>query len=199
MNHFILHVDSLSILDELSDDQAGKLFKLIKAYHQNIEIEIDIITKIAFIQFKTQFERDALKYNSICDRNRMNGIKGGRPNNPENTKTQITQSVILKPSETQDNPNNLKSKSKSKNNSKSNSKSNTIINPEIIDVENYFNENGYTKDSASKFFNYYNVANWHDSKGNIVQNWKQKAQSVWFKPENEVKKPLDKTLRKLSV
>ncbi|HWR94112.1 MAG TPA: Lin1244/Lin1753 domain-containing protein [Flavobacterium sp.] len=56
----------------------------------------------------------------------------------------------------------------------------------LIDVETYFSENGYTLDSAKKFFNYYSVSNWKDSKGNQVKNWKQKAQSVWFKPENKI-------------
>ena len=47
----------------------------------------------------------------------------------------------------------------------------------------YFNENGYTKEGAEKFFNYYDVAGWKDSKGKEVKNWKQKAQAIWFKDE----------------
>lgn len=59
--------------------------------------------------------------------------------------------------------------------------------PTISDVEEYFKEKGYTELSAKKAFEYYNVANWKDSKGNQVKNWKQKMQGVWFKPENEIK------------
>ena len=59
--------------------------------------------------------------------------------------------------------------------------------PVILDeVKLYFKENSYSEISAVKFFNYYSVANWMDSKNNPVLNWKQKAQSVWFKPENEI-------------
>ncbi|MBP9688268.1 MAG: hypothetical protein KBE91_01560 [Bacteroidia bacterium] len=54
----------------------------------------------------------------------------------------------------------------------------------IEDVKLYFFENGYSEISAQKFFDYYSIANWKDSKGNKVKNWKQKAQAVWFKPEN---------------
>ena len=57
---------------------------------------------------------------------------------------------------------------------------------EIESIKEYFSENGYTQESAIKFFNYYSVANWNDAKGNKVKNWKQKAQSVWFKPENKI-------------
>ena len=64
----------------------------------------------------------------------------------------------------------------------------------IIEVEDYFIENGYRKDVAEKFYNYYNVSNWKDAKGNKVKNWKQKAQSVWFKDENKIgKKKYDPT------
>lgn len=54
---------------------------------------------------------------------------------------------------------------------------------EIID---YFVEKGFTGISAIKFYDYYSVANWHDSKGTKIRNWKQKAQSIWFKDENKI-------------
>lgn len=56
----------------------------------------------------------------------------------------------------------------------------------IEDIKLYFFENGYTDLSAQRFFDYYSVANWKDSKGNKVKNWKQKAQAVWFKPDNKI-------------
>jgi hypothetical protein len=55
----------------------------------------------------------------------------------------------------------------------------------IEDIKLYFLENGFSEISAQKFFDYYSIANWKDSKGNKVKNWKQKAQAVWFKPENK--------------
>jgi hypothetical protein len=60
-----------------------------------------------------------------------------------------------------------------------------IYTPLIDEVILYFNENGYTKESAIKAYNFYDVANWVDSKGNKVKNWKQKMQGVWFKDENK--------------
>jgi hypothetical protein len=56
----------------------------------------------------------------------------------------------------------------------------------INDIKLYFFENGYSEISAQKFYDYYSVASWKDSKGNKVKNWKQKAQAVWFKTENKI-------------
>ena len=66
--------------------------------------------------------------------------------------------------------------------------------PVISDVISYFEENGYTKQSAEKAFKYYSVANWKDSKGDQVKNWKQKMQGVWFKDENKETIIINETL-----
>jgi len=68
---------------------------------------------------------------------------------------------------------------------------NNITNKQINieDIKLYFLDNGYSEISAKRFFDYYSVADWKDSKGNKVKNWKQKAQAVWFKPENKIIDP----------
>ena len=57
--------------------------------------------------------------------------------------------------------------------------------PTLELVRLYFIENGYSETSANKAYEYYNSANWHDSNGKQVKNWKQKMQGVWFKDENK--------------
>lgn len=93
---FIIHVDSLVVLDALTDAQSGQLLRVMRDYHTGNEIECDPIVRVAFMSFRAQFERDALKYERECDRNSANGAKGGRPKK-EPTETEKTQSVILKP------------------------------------------------------------------------------------------------------
>ena len=62
-----------------------------------------------------------------------------------------------------------------------------VINyPNIDEVISYFIENGFPKELAQRFFNGYSVAGWKDSNSKQVKNWKQKAQNVWFKPENRI-------------
>lgn len=57
--------------------------------------------------------------------------------------------------------------------------------PTQEEVIKYFEQNSYSAEAAIKAFNYYDIAQWHDSKGNKVKNWKQKMQAVWFKDENK--------------
>lgn len=62
---------------------------------------------------------------------------------------------------------------------------NKITIPTIDLVKEYFKTNGYNEELAIKAFNYYDSAEWKDSNGKKVLNWKQKMQSVWFKDENK--------------
>ena len=66
-------------------------------------------------------------------------------------------------------------------------KKEVFIPPVLNDVLVYFDENGYSKEAATKAFNYYSNLGWKNSKGNQVINWKNTMQN-WFTPENEKKK-----------
>lgn len=68
---FIIHFDSLNVLDDLTNEQAGLLFKAIKSYHLDDEIQLDTLTNIAMSPFKNQFDRDAEKYEKLCEKNRL--------------------------------------------------------------------------------------------------------------------------------
>ena len=75
---FVLHIDSLDILDELSNEQAGLLFKAIKSYQRGEELNLCTLTKIAFSPFKNQFVRDGDKYENTCKARAAAGSKGGK-------------------------------------------------------------------------------------------------------------------------
>jgi hypothetical protein len=55
--------------------------------------------------------------------------------------------------------------------------------PSLDEVIKFFKKNGYRWDIAELTFKYYSDADWHDSKGKPVLNWKQKIRGNWFKPE----------------
>lgn len=77
---FILHLDSLVILDKMTDEQAGKFIKLIYEYQKTGKIQkLDFAMEMAITPFLNQFKRDSEKYESTVERNRRNGSKGGRP------------------------------------------------------------------------------------------------------------------------
>jgi hypothetical protein len=75
-------------------------------------------------------------------------------------------------------------KENNKNNNNINNKINSVCKPTISDVEDYFLEKGSTIEAAKKAYEYYEVANWHDSKGKPVKNWKQKMLAVWINNSN---------------
>jgi hypothetical protein len=73
-----------------------------------------------------------------------------------------------------------------------------LMRPENVnEVVNYFIENGYSKNAATRAFNYYEVNDWHDKNGEPVLNWKMKMQSVWFKDEN--KDTTEKPIEQMSI
>jgi len=81
MNSFILHIDSLEVLEHMTDKQAGQLFKAIKQLQEGQEPNVDFGILMALAPFKNQFKRDREKYDKTVERNRVNGLKGGRPKN----------------------------------------------------------------------------------------------------------------------
>ena len=85
---FIIHKDSLSVLDDLSDEQCGELFRAIKAYQSGEEIPLSPIAKIAFSPFKSQFDRDNEKYEKTCKARAEAGSKGGKQKAANASKSQ---------------------------------------------------------------------------------------------------------------
>ena len=83
---FVLYIDHLSVLDELTDEQAGQLFKAINAHVNNKDYALNGLLNAVFIPFRNQIDRDTEKYNKIIERNKINGKKGGRPKTQSNPK-----------------------------------------------------------------------------------------------------------------
>lgn len=124
---FIIHYDSLSVLDKMSDDQVGKLFRMMKSYHNGREYVCDDFSvELVFEQFKNQFDRDLEKYNNICDRNSNNGKLWWRPKEPKKPS-----GLITNPKE----PKKADSDSDNKNDSDNNSEKDNVNKNDIIKEE----------------------------------------------------------------
>ena len=81
------YYDYFEQLAELDDKQFRKIIEAMIVYDNtgNI-IELDSVTKMAFNFIKRRIDYDKEKYNLICERNKENGEKGGRPKNPDKPK-----------------------------------------------------------------------------------------------------------------
>ncbi len=68
-------------IEELSDAQAGELFKAILRYGTDQELPEtdDQAVTILFMLLKGYIDRMAKKYEDRCQKNRKNGQLGGRP------------------------------------------------------------------------------------------------------------------------
>jgi len=80
---------------------------------------------------------------------------------------------------------------KKDNNDKNEKKKKRFTPPLLDEWIKYFEENGYKKNVAERSFRAYEVADWFDSTGKKVKNWKQKAINVWFKDEHKIVKTAD--------
>jgi hypothetical protein len=79
--NFILAYKYNDIFNDLSDKQAGVLIKAIFKYQFNGAIASfnDNELKMAFKFIKKDMDYNNHKYQQICEKNRGNGLKGGRP------------------------------------------------------------------------------------------------------------------------
>ena len=101
---FILYTKYINIFKILTDEQAGMLIKHILNYTNDLLTEeqedelADPVVKMAWINIKIDLKEDLVKWKNICETNRINGLKGGRPKKQtENPKTEKTERLFQKP------------------------------------------------------------------------------------------------------
>jgi hypothetical protein len=99
---FILFKDSLSILNEMSNEQAGILFKAISDFQNGNESDLDFGMKMAFAPFRNQFIRDDEKYMEFAETQRLKGLKSAeaRANRSQPESTKSTDGSIGQPEST---------------------------------------------------------------------------------------------------
>lgn len=70
-NNFILYKDQRPMVDKLSDERAGRVFKAIYHYvcGDGDPIGLDEVEEIVFTSFKTTLHRDLMKYREKCKKN----------------------------------------------------------------------------------------------------------------------------------
>jgi hypothetical protein len=137
---FILHIDSLCILDKLTDEQAGQFIKAIYQYQKTKELpETDALIALVLAPFLNQFLRDEMKYEAVAQRNRENGANGGRPPKNQGHKPRKPSGFKI----TQNNPENPEEPRKPDSDSDNDSDSEKDI---LIPFENFYEAYGFKRD-----------------------------------------------------
>lgn len=177
---FILHVDSLDVLGDLNDEQAGKLFKAMLAFHKGEEIELDPLTKMAFSFFKNQFIRDNEKYIKTCEARAQAGSKGGKQKQQNLAIASKSYQKVAKVADSD-------SDSDSKKDSDSKSVSKRFTPPSIDEVYSHMVEKDFPyRKEAESFVNFYESKGWVVGKTKM-KNWKSAATN-WINRSNLPKK-----------
>ncbi len=102
-NTFLLFKDLLEPVDGLSNEDAGMFIKAILHYQNGGDIpELSPAANVTFVFTKQQLDRSDEYYEMMCERNRINGAKGGRPKKPK--KPSGLSGLSEKPNITQTNP-----------------------------------------------------------------------------------------------
>ena len=82
-NTIQVYRDWKKTFDYLSDEEAGQLIKHFFSYvNDDNPKQPTGIVGMAWIPIESQLKRDLKKWENICERNAINGAKGGRPKNP---------------------------------------------------------------------------------------------------------------------
>ncbi len=177
---FLLFIDSLDILDEISDEQAGLLFKAIRSFNIGKELQLDITTRMLFLPFKNQFVRDNAKWEVIKEKRIAAGSEGGKQKVANATK--IKQKVANSSKTLQDPP---VSVSVSVKGNVSVTKGKKIPLPDSIDFKKEFADKlGWDK---VRLKYYYDALLNYSNQGNKYIDWISAARQWAAKDEREGK------------
>lgn len=91
-NSFVVYHNYRDTLEDLTDEQVGKLFRAIFDYEiDGNEPSFSGVLNVAFKFIKKDLDINLNKYENICKRNRENGQKGGAPVGNQNARKQPKQ------------------------------------------------------------------------------------------------------------
>lgn len=213
-----MYVDNITLVNRLTDEDAGKLFKAIMEYENTLIVpQIQYPLDVVFESFKRHLDENREKHKEISKARSEIGRKGGlakasksyqtlaKPTDSDSDSDSVSDSVNDDNKEaTVNTPTpNAKDQQTPKPSlpaRKSGTKDKTWCAPTLDEVlswaSNWAKEHGKSETScstvASEAWRYYSRTDWKDRNGKQVKNWKLKIAAVWFTDEklsvNEVKK-----------
>ena len=78
-DNFLLKKSYQEIFNELSNEEAGELIKGIFQYVNTGNSGLSGLLNVVFLSIKKYIDDNEQKYQKICERNKKNGLNGGRP------------------------------------------------------------------------------------------------------------------------
>ena len=201
---FIIFTSYIKNISRLNMEQMGALLTAMMCYQLDEDLpEMDDITDLAFSFIKDDMDHNNEKYDEMCERNRENGKKGGRPSSKpsgfsEKPKkpsgffegNEKTQQNPTKPKETlyeyedeyeYENDNDVKEEK---------SKQKKFVKPTLEEIRAYCQERNNGVDSE-RFFDFYESKGWKVGNQGMkdwkaaVRTWEQRDKKEGRKDDNK--------------
>jgi len=174
---FILYTDLLKVVEQLPDEIAGKLFKIILRYVNDVEVCVeDLLLKIAFEPIKLQLERNIVKWDVIKEKRSLAGKKSAEIKKQNSTNSTHVESVEQNSTNSTVNVNDNVSVNVNGNVINKEREKKNFSPPSLLEVQDFIIEKKYGV-NAHSFWNFYESKNWMVGK-NKMKDWK-KAIAGW--------------------
>lgn len=173
-NSFILYVENREQVELLSTEQRADLLMALFDYAEKGETEeLDPLTAMAFTIFRAKIDRDAAKYEEICEKRRIAASAGGKASASKSKQMeanatkcdQVQHDTVPDPE-----PDTPKSES---------NRRKRFVPPTEDEVSVYVSEKGYNVD-PEQFIAYYSSQGWKKNNGLPVTDWKA-AVRTWVR------------------
>ena len=130
----LLYTSIKEPVDELTDEQAGKLFKAILAYQTDNDVVLDGLLKVVFLQIKQQIDYNNDRFDDTSKKRSEAGKKGmeKRWNKNNNDNNVITNDNNVKDVITSDNKNNYNDNDNDNDNDNGNDNGNDNDNENVV-------------------------------------------------------------------
>lgn len=169
---FLLYKEWAEPVNMLSDNQAGQLLKAMFLYWSEgviSDFSEDPALKMISSFIFSQFQRDEVAYEEKCSKNKVNGMKGGRPKKPKEPTE--TERFSEKPKKADEDKDKDKDKDEDEDNDSEKQKKRIIFKPPSIeDVRQYCTERNNNVNPEA-FVDFYSAKGWMVGK-NKMRDWK---------------------------
>ena len=181
-NSLVIYTSYQEQLSLLTMEQRGVLLTAILAYASGDDMpEMDGITCMAFAFIKADIDRDAERYEKICEARREAGKKGGRPKAKGYEEITKKANGYFEKENNPDNDNEYDNDSKKEDIPKGISKK-KFSPPSLDEVQEYISKQGYTVD-AQRFVDFYSSKGWMVGKS-PMKDWKAAVRN-WSRSQRQ--------------
>lgn len=173
------------LMSDLPDNVKLKIFEAIIKY-PNIDVDSGVWRFI-----KSQIDKDYQNFIKNCAKNKENAKNyWGERTFIDRTTLDNERYTLDSDRTTLDNAREPKqiteTKTETEIKEKNKKKKKAFVPPTLDEVKEFCQSRGIVESVATKIYDYYTVADWHDSNGKKIERWKAKIIAVWDKPENHI-------------